>query len=144
MLTILGHPTEAIYHSYIQPNPIHFTPLHSQHANEHADHVSCKNTSNYYSPVCANIQRLSTDFLEQEGIPSSALPDGLRHCANPSLPDSAGRLFLPTTALENSSTRCGSDRGRLCTCTLIKRVATFSQKRLYRSAFKCVYQEDKF
>ena len=40
--------------------------------------------------------------------------------------------------------RSGSGRGRLCTCTLIKRVATFLQKRLYRSAFKCVYQEDKF
>ena len=50
----------------------------------------------------------------------------------PSFLNSAGRLFLPTAALENTPravvARSCIGRGRICTCTLVKRIATFSQK----------------
>ena len=74
--TMFGH--SMLYAAKTLPDPIHFTPLHSLHANEHSRPYY---TSNYHSPVCVNIERLPTNFLEHWmwGL-ASALPDGLQHC----------------------------------------------------------------
>ena len=92
------------------PSPIHFTPLHSLHANEQANQVSCKYTSDYPAQFHEHLTTFNRMiFWSRREFRRPRFQMVFKHCATPKYFGFSWSPFPPpTTALENSSTRCGS------------------------------------
>ena len=145
--TIFGH--SMLYTAKTLPCPIHFTPLHSQHANMHGRPCFLQV---YFRLLQLSLRQHLTTTNKfsvadvKSVIRTSRWSSTLRRLTS----QFSGFSWspFPTHCYTNSSTRCGSaqlqpsDRGRICTCTFVKFVATFSQKLLHRSAFKLVSLEN--
>ena len=132
-----------LYTAKTLPSHIHFTPLHSLHANAHdkpcflqvyfrlsqlslRQHLTTTNKfsgANVKSVVRISRWSSTLRYLPVFWIQLVAFSHQLLHLK-----------IAPRAA----GVRSSSGRGRKCTCTFVKLVATFSQKRLYRSAFKFV------
>ena len=142
--TIFGH--SMLYTAKTLPSPIHFTPLHSLHANTYGrpcflqvyfrlsqlslpQHLT---TTNKFSgadakPVVHTSRWSSTlHYLPVFWIQLVAFSHPLLH------------LKIVPHAVVARSCSC---RGRICICTFVKLVANFSLKCLYRSAFKFVNEK---
>ena len=139
--TIFGHSMP--YTAKTLPSPIHFTPLHSLHANTHGrpcffkvyfrlsqlslrQHLTTTNKfsrADVKSIVRSSRWSSTLRYLPVLWIQLVAFSHPLLHLK-----------IAPHAVVASSS----SGRGRICTFTFVKLVATFSQKRLYRSPFKFV------
>ena len=145
--TIFGH--SMLYTAKTLPSPIHFTPLHSLHANTHGrpsflqvyfwlsqlslcQHLMTTNKfsgADMKSVVCTSRWSSTLCYLPVFWIQLVAFSHPLLHLK-----------IAPCAVVARSS----SGRGWICTFTFVKFVATFSQKCLYRSASTFVSLKNKF
>ena len=133
-----------LYTAKTLPSPIHFTPLHSLHANTHDR--PCFLQVYFRLSQLSLRQHLTTTKKKISGadvksvVRTSRWSSTLRYLPVfwIQLVAFSHQLLHLKIAPRAVGVRSSSGRRRNCTYTFVKLVATFSQKRLYRSAFKFV------
>ena len=138
---IFGH--SILYTAKTLPYPIHFTPLYSLHANTHG---RSRFLQVYFLLSQLNLRQHLTTTNRFSGADAKSLVRTSRWSSTlryhpvfwiQLVAFSQQLLHLTIAARAVVACSC-SGRERICTCTFVKPVATFPQKRLYRSAFKLI------
>ena len=145
--TILGH--SMLYTAKTLPSPIHFTPLHSLHANKHGRPCFLQV---YFRPSQLSLRQHLTTTNKFSGadvksvVRTSRWSSTLRYLSVFWIQLVAfSHPLLHLKIAPRAVVACSSSGSRrICTFTFVKLVATFSQKRLYRSAFKFVSLKNYF